>query len=367
MSEKLSVVSLFSGGGGLDLGFKKEGFDIIWANDFDRDTVKTYKVNLGDHIVYKSIDDVEMSEIPSSDIIIGGPPCQSFSLVGRRNVEDDRGKLVWKFLDIIKVKQPKIFVFENVTGLKSAKTPEGTYVLNDLITAFNTLGYEIKWKILNAADYGVPQRRKRLFIVGYKDKYKFDFPEPTHSEQEDLLLRKWISVDDALNDLGKPDLEGEVEYRTKPQNSYQLELRKHNPKKYVTEHIIPTMSELDKEIISHIRVGGNYMDVPDHVPSKRIKRFKQTGGRTTCYGRLSPNQPAYTINTFFNRPNVGCNIHYVEKRLITIREAMRLQSFPDDYILDSKTKRAKHSVVGNAVPPLLGAAIAKSVLSSLLK
>src|SRR5699024_7612673 len=112
------------------------------------------------------------------------------------------------------------------------------------------------------------------------------------------------------------------------------------------------------QIISYVKPGGNYMDVPESVPSNRIKNFKKTGGRTTCYGRLLPDKPSYTINTHFNRPNVGCNIHYSENRLISIREALRLQSFPDSYNTVSTTKRGYHTVVGNALPPLLSEKIA---------
>lgn len=139
-------------------------------------------------------------------------------------------------------------------------------------------------------------------------------------------------------------------------------MRKEN-KKTLSQHYYPQMSELDKQIISYVKPGGNYMDVPDFVPSKRIRKFKETGGRTTCYGRLLPSMPAYTINTHFNRPNVGCNIHYKENRLIIVREALRFQSFPDNYCVVSKTKRGLHTVVGNAVLPLLTYAIAKQLRS----
>lgn len=362
---KPTVVSLFSGGGGLDLGFKNRGFDIIWAIDNDKDAVSSYQENLGKHIIQEDITRVSEEDIPEADVVIGGPPCQSFSLVGKRRMDDDRGKLVWQYMRIINKIKPKMFVFENVIGLKSAKTSEGTLVINDLITAFNELGYKVKWEVLNAADYGVPQRRKRIFLVGTREGVNFEFPIPTHNEQGNNGKEKWVSVEEALEDLPSPNETGETEYDTKALNDYQRKMRKNNSSNYITDHITPTLSDLDKLIISYIPVGGNYMNVPDSVPSKRIKKFKETGGRTTCYGRLRPEMPSYTINTHFNRPNVGCNIHYKEKRLITIREALRLQSFPDDYRIKSSTKRGKHTVVGNAVPPILSEAIAIKVLESL--
>lgn len=124
---------------------------------------------------------------------------------------------------------------------------------------------------------------------------------------------------------------------------------------------MPRLSELDKYIICHVRPGGNYMDIPPDVKSVRIRRLQKEGGHTTCYGRLSPDKPSYTINTYFNRPNVGCNIHYSEDRLITVREALRLQSFPDSYKIVSSSKQGRNLIVGNAVPPLLAEVIAKEL------
>ena len=129
----------------------------------------------------------------------------------------------------------------------------------------------------------------------------------------------------------------------------------------ITEHFIPTMSKLDKYIISCVKPGGNYMDIPEDVKSERIRRLQKEGGHTTCYGRLDPNMPSYTINTYFNRPNVGCNIHYEENRLITVREALRLQSFPDSYKIISRSKQGRNLIVGNAVPPLLARVVAKEL------
>ena len=132
-------------------------------------------------------------------------------------------------------------------------------------------------------------------------------------------------------------------------------------KDLVTEHFMPRMSELDKYRCSHVKPGGNYNDIPKDVPSKRIKRLQREGGHTTCYGRMLPDEPSYTINTYFNRPNVGCNIHYSQDRLITVREALRLQSFPDSYQIISSSKQGRNLIVGNAVPPLLAEVIAREL------
>lgn len=353
----IDTISLFSGGGGLDLGFKKSGFNIVYAIDIDKAAVESYKENIDSNIILEDLLKIDLNSLPKAQVVIGGPPCQSFSLVGKRDVNDDRSDLVWRYLEIIQHVQPEYFVFENVVGLKSAKTPKGTRVIDDLSEAFEEIGYTISIETLNAADYGVPQRRKRVIIVGSRAGNMFEFPSKTHNEDGVNGLEKWVSAEEALGDLGEATMEGKSNYSSPAQNSYQEKMRENNDDT-VSQHFYPQMSDLDMQIISYVKPGGNYMDVPDSVPSNRIKKFKETGGRTTCYGRLLPTKPAYTINTHFNRPNVGCNIHFNQNRLITVREALRFQSFPDNYKIVSTTKRGFHTVVGNAVPPLLAEVIA---------
>ena len=154
------------------------------------------------------------------------------------------------------------------------------------------------------------------------------------------------------------DENGSVTYLEMPKTEYQKRMR--NGEK-VTEHFMPQMSELDKYIVEHVKPGGNYMDIPSDVNSSRIRRLQRDGGHTTCYGRMKPDEPSYTINTYFNRPNVGCNIHYRENRLITVREALRLQSFPDSYVVVSSSKQGRNLIVGNAVPPMLAEVMAKEL------
>lgn len=358
LSKVMNVISLFSGGGGLDLGFIMEGYKVIWAIDNNKNAVETYKANIGKHIICADINQIEISKIPHADVVIGGPPCQSFSLAGNRNVEDERGQLVWKYIHIIKKIKPKAFVFENVTGLLSAKNSQDQKIIELLKIAFNEIGYTIEQQVMNAADYGVPQRRKRVIIVGLENG-KFEFPTPTHCE-DGIHLKRYVSVKDALSDLPDAidDENGTVSYRIPAQNEFQNYVRRDTA---ITEHFIPKMSKLDEYIVQHVKPGGNYMDIPTEVSSSRIRRLQMNGGHTTCYGRLAPDKPAYTINTYFNRPNVGCNIHYREDRLITVREALRLQSFPDDYRIISTSKQGRNLIVGNAVPPLLASVIARKL------
>ena len=356
----LKVVSLFSGGGGLDIGFKSAGYDIIWAIDNNANAAATYKENIGEHIVCADITQIDINQIPKADIVIGGPPCQSFSLAGNRHVEDARGQLVWKYIQIIDHIKPKAFVFENVTGLLSAKNSKKEKIIDLLKAAFEQIVSSITLQVLNAADYGVPQQRKRVIIVGLKDASVYTFPMPTHNANG-VGLKKYVSVKEALGDLGTAtsDENGSAQYTSPPQNELQNKMR--GESLGVTEHFIPKMSALDKFICKHVKPGGNYMDIPSNVNSSRIRRLQKEGGHTTCYGRMDPSKPSYTINTYFNRPNVGCNIHYSEDRLITVREALRLQSFPDSYRIVSSSKQGRNLIVGNAVPPMLAEIIAISL------
>lgn len=352
--KKIKVVSLFSGCGGLDLGFKQSGYDIIWANDILKDACETYRLNIGDHIFCEDIIKIDKNIIPKADIVIGGPPCQSFSLVGKRNPKDDRSNLVWSYLEVLQRVKPKVFILENVTGILSAKNPDGSKVLDNLVEAFNELGYTTSIFKLNAADFGVPQRRVRVFIVGNKKKTKISEPKKSHSEES------WVSAFEALSDLSDTTENGIGKYIKKPKGEFQELMRKGQNGKFDL-HFTPYASKKDQELIDHIPPGGNYMDVPDEISTKRILNFKKTGGRTTTYGRLSKDNPSYTLNTHFNRLNVGCNIHYEKERLISLREGLRIQSFPDSFEVLSSNKRNFYVQIGNAVPPLLAKAWADHI------
>lgn len=178
----MKVVSLFSGAGGLDLGFINAGFDIIWANDNYHDAVETYKINIGQHIVEKEIQDIKTDDIPDGEIVIGGFPCQGFSVANQnRNEHDERNKLYIEYLRVISDKKPKYFLAENVKGILSLAKGK---VFDMIITDFKRAGYNVQYKLLNAADYGVPQRRERVFIFGIRNdlEKEFDFPNQEYSQ-----------------------------------------------------------------------------------------------------------------------------------------------------------------------------------------
>jgi len=362
---KPTVASLFSGIGGLDLGFEWAGCDVVWASDICAIAGRSYPLNFGRPAITADILNLDVDQIPNTDVIIGGPPCQSFSLVGRRNADDPRGRLVFRFLDIIAAKRPRAFVMENVPGMASAMI-EGKRLPEVLSRLFQRLGYHVSIMKLNAADYLVPQLRKRIFIVGSLDA-PIAAPDPDEFARVcyDLDLSSYDNgVGAAILDLGTPTQKGDRANYVSEGSAFSRILR--GSLTTVSLHEYPRMSETDRKLVSFIPPGGNYKDVPDRHSTSRIMRFKETGGRTSTYGRLHPERPSFTVNTYFRRPNVGANFHPVEERLITVREAMRLQSLPDRVeIAAGGAQDSRNALIGNAVPPLLAQAVAREVLKSI--
>lgn len=361
-----TAAGLFVGCGGMDYGFKEAGYDLIWANDIQEDACETYNRFIHPHAVAGDIWEL-IDQVPMVDIIIGGPPCQAFSLVGKRAEDDPRAQLVFAYAKVIERILPRAFVMENVPGLAASKV-DGKRLPVLLAERFTRLGYHVEIIKLRAIEFFVPQKRERIVMIGFKPKSKetsLSFPSP--QEFARLLgfptLPMPVSARDALDDLPAPLAEksyNPLEYACAAQSAYaKLMRRKANGK--VSLQLMPTMSEKDREFVRHIPPGGNYTNIPDYVATGRILKFKKTGGRTTTYGRLHPDRPAYTINTFFNRPNVGANYHYAQERLITPREALRLQSFPDDFEPVFKSQRSLHMQIGNAVPPLMARGIAEAL------
>lgn len=362
---KLTVASFFCGIGGLDLGFEWAGCDVVWASDISPIAGQSYPLNFSRPAMVADILDLDIDAIPETDVIIGGPPCQSFSLVGRRRPDDPRGRLVFRYLEIIAAKRPRAFVMENVPGMASAMIDgERLHVL--LVRSFEELGYHVTTMMLNAAEYLVPQLRKRLFIVGTLNA-RVQKPDPVE------FARCAYGIDAeshdngtgaALLDLGRPTAKrARAVYRSSG-SAFSRIMR--GAVETVSLHEHPQMSETDRKLVSFIPPGGNYRDVPDEHSTSRIMRFKSTGGRTSTYGRLHPDRPSFTVNTYFRRPNVGSNFHPVEDRLITVREAMRLQSLPDRFeIAPGGAQDARNALIGNAVPPLLAHAVARQVAATL--
>jgi len=361
-----TVVSLFAGIGGLDLGFVREGFDLVWANELLKNAAASYELNLHTPVTVGRLEEIETARLPRADVVIGGPPCQSFSLVGLRRANDPRGRLVFTFLDVVKELRPRAFVMENVPGI-AASLVDGRRLPDVLVGEFEALGYAVTKMRLLATDFMVPQMRRRLFLVGHIGReIRTPDPERFHSDRLGVDAGEAkISAHAALGDLGSCVARGErSRYRSEP-SSWLARYFRAAQAEDVSLHECPRMSATDRVLIAHIPPGGNYRDVPDAVATQRILKFKASGGRSTTYGRLHPDRPSHTVNTYFRRPNVGTNFHYSEDRLLTPREAMRLQSLPDDFELVYSSQDERNALIGNAVPPLMAQAVAWTVRAAL--
>lgn len=347
MKNKLNAIDLFCGCGGLSYGFEKAGYNILLGIDNDSKALETFELNhYGAKSICGDITEVTYEEDikpligdQKIDVIIGGPPCQGMSLSGPRKFDDPRNKLYLSYIRLVKEIQPKAFVIENVPGLVGLF---GGQIKDSIIEKFTEMGYQIQYKILCAADYGVPQNRKRVVFVGIK-KGEFVYPE---------ICENKVSCSMALSDL--PTLEDELgeevlDYLTQPQNEYQKIMRDNS--EVVKNHIAANHSDRVKKIISLVPDGGNYKDLPDEYINSRNFHVAWT--------RFASDKPAPTIDTGHRH-----HFHYKYNRVPTVRECARLQSFPDDFIfLGNKTQQFRQ--VGNAVPPLMAQCIAEQLKKAL--
>lgn len=347
MNNKIAAIDLFCGCGGLSYGFEKAGIDILLGIDNDKTALEVFEKNhkntksiCGDitQISYENIKNIIGEQ--TIDLIIGGPPCQGMSLSGPRKFDDPRNKLYLSYIRLVEEINPKAFVIENVPGLVSLFKGQ---IKDSIISKFEKMGYTVKYKILCAADYGVPQNRKRVIFVGLKNG-SFDFDKIKH---KDL-----VTCEMALSDL--PPLIDELgeeisDYEFNPVNSYQELMRINSDK--VHNHVAASHSEKVKKIISLVPDGGNYKDLPEE--------FINTRNFHVAWTRFRSDKPAPTIDTGHRH-----HFHYKYNRVPTVRECARLQSFPDDFIFKgNKTQQFRQ--VGNAVPPLMAQAIAEEVVKYL--
>lgn len=344
---KNKIIDLFCGCGGLSLGFEMAGFEPVAAIDMWSDAVKTYNHNQGKEIaqcedIHNWTEEYLKELNHNGDIVgvVGGPPCQGYSTVGTRDVNDPRNHLYLEYCRIVKTVSPDFFVLENVRGLT---TLAGGAFKDDIIKRFGDLGYTVEFDIKNAADYGVPQNRYRAFFVGIKNK-KFVFP-PEH--------KVTISCSQALSDLptlNEEDGLNEVhDYVCAPQNDFQRKMRERSSK--ILNHQITVHTEQTKDIISKIPDGGSIKDLP--------REYWEVRKYNKAFERMGSDRPSNTVDTGHRN-----YFHYSENRIPTARENARLQSFPDDFeILGTKTSQYKQ--IGNAVPPLLAYEIAKAIKEQL--
>lgn len=354
----MNVIDLFCGCGGFSQGFISAGFNVALGIDMWSDATVTFKHNHPSAnvinqditlVTAQDILDVAGMEANEVDVIIGGPPCQGFSISGKRMIDDPRNKLYKSFVEMVRDIKPKIFVMENVPGLVSmAKGAIKEQILSD----FRELGYNVEAKILTASDYGVPQARRRVFFVGInpekiKNTKSFSFPVATHGTQEGLI--PFVTCRDALSDLdfiGDTDLLPEVSsYRIPAQSNYQALMRQNSDR--LLNHVTTIHTQKTRDIIAMVPDGGNYKSLPEELWATRKVHIAWT--------RMASDKPCFTIDTGHNH-----HFHYRANRVPTVRESARIQSFPDGFeFIGIKTSQLKQ--VGNAVPPLMAKAVAAEV------
>lgn len=349
-NEKLNVLDLFSGAGGLSRGFMDAGFNVVLGVDFDDAALKTFQKNHGEADIMKLDlfnhenlniikEYLEQKKI-EIDVLIGGPPCQGYSLAGLREENDDRNTLYEAMVKFARMIKPKVIILENVPGLLTLFQGKGA---KRIMEDFSDLGYIMKNQVLYAPEYGVPQIRKRVFFVGVLPEYgDFEYPKPFVDSQN------FISCEDAIGDL--PSLEdnqgSEIgEYEVLPQTIYQEVMRQNSEILY--NHLGTHHEEKTINLISMVPEGKNYKS----LPSPYNTMFKYNEALTRYHSK----KPSLTINTGHRS-----HFHYKWNRIPTVRESARLQSFPDDFIFYGN-KSQQYRQVGNAVPPLLGKVVALQV------
>lgn len=342
MYNKHTFIDLFSGCGGLSLGFEMAGFTSILAIDNWKDALVTYSYNrknaktlCGD---LSTIDPYKIKKeynIFDVDVIIGGPPCQGFSVAGKRIIEDERNRLYKAFVEFVACFHPKAFVMENVPNILSIG---GGVVRKSIIDDFEKLGYKVSVQILTASDYGVPQNRRRAVFVGLADGREFLFPKPLEKEK--------VTSFEALSDLTEETIEEGMPYPKEPMCDFQRYARKDSAGVY--NHEITIHNDKTKKIIAMVPDGGNYKDLPEELQQTRKVHIAWT--------RLCSTKPSFTIDCGHNH-----HFHYKYNRVPTARESARLQSFPDRFIfIGNKGSQLKQ--IGNAVPPLMAKAISKQLI-----
>lgn len=366
----MNVIDLFAGVGGLSTGFRKAGFNIVLANEIDKSIAVSYEKNHKETIMIN--DDIK-NILPKLDnlkekidVIIGGPPCQGFSMAGARIrenkanefLDDPRNYLFRNYFQIVQKIEPTFFVMENVPGMLSMKGGRIIEEIEKLFTDesnFKNGRYYIYKKVLNAHDYGVPQERHRLIIFG--SKYKVNYEKIFEKTKKRMVINCQIvthNIYDAISDLNYLSSgEGEFEqnYLNSPLTDYQRERRKESLKLF--NHVSTHHSANAVDRISRLQQGGRRLDLEEGTSIKSV--------HSGAYGRMRWNEPAKTIITRFDTPSSGVYIHPEQNRTITPREAARLQSFDDDYIFYGK-KSSIIKQIGNAVPPLLAFYLANVVL-----
>lgn len=329
MNKKIKVVSLFAGCGGLDLGFEKADYDIIWANEYDKDIWATYRLNhKSTFLDTRSITEINEDEVPECDGIIGGPPCQSWSEGGaKRGLNDSRGRLFFDYIRILKAKQPLFFLAENVSGMLLDRHAEA---LGNIKESFKNAGYKLSFKMVNACDYGVPQDRKRVFFVGLRNDldFEFQFPRP---------IGKKMTLRDAIGDLPDDPLP-------------------------VANGIIHEKQQT--QVPNHEYMTGGFSSI--YMSRNRVRSWDEVSFTIQAQARQAPIHPQAPKMTFVseNKREFKKGEEKLYRRL-SVRECARIQTFPDDFVFLYDNIAMGYKMIGNAVPVNLAYEMAKAIRSQL--
>ena len=323
----MDIVSFFSGAGGLDLGFQKAGFNVIWANEYDKQIWKTYETNHPQTVLDKrNIVDIPLKEVPECDGIIGGPPCQSWSEAGTlKGIEDKRGQLFFDFIRILEAKQPKFFLAENVSGMLHTKHSEALKKIKELFRNAG-IGYELSFEMLNACDYDVPQDRKRVFFIGIRKDLNFKFRFPT------VKFPK-ITLRDSIDDL----------------------------KNNVLPALLYNETNSDKCFVpNHEYMIGDFSAI--FMSRNRVRSWNEQSFTIQAGGRHAPIHPQAPRMKFVEQDVrvFEPGKEYLYRRL-SIRECARIQTFPDDFIFQYESVPVGYKMIGNAVPVNLAKCLAENL------
>ena len=326
----MNLVSLFTGAGGLDLGFKNAGFNTIWANEYDKAIWDTFSLNFSDvHLDKRSITAIDTSEIPPCVGIIGGPPCQSWSEAGAlRGIEDARGKLFYEYIRILEAKQPLFFLAENVSGILMERHRPA---FKNILKQFRAMGYNVSYELLNSHDYGVPQARKRVIIVGYHKSMgkSFEFPKPIGDKP---------NLRDAIGDMGEPEPSTEKN-------------RANNPE--------------DLEFLNHEYMTGGFSTI--YMSRNRVRSWDEPSFTIQAGGRHAPIHPKapkmLPVETDKKKFVPGKEDLY---RRLSVRECARIQTFPDSFEFVYKGIGDGYKMIGNAVPVNMAFHIARAIAEDLV-
>ncbi|OMB94513.1 hypothetical protein A5732_13680 [Mycobacterium colombiense] len=372
---------MYCGAGGLTEGFRNAGYEVGFALDWDPDSCETYKKNHpATYVANAPITDytpkqIEMLAGGPVDVVLGGPSCQSFSTAGRRTRwvgEGDARNDLWEHMfEIVRYLKPKAFLMENVPGLLYFKS--GSFG-EKILRRFSEEGYTVRKEILLAADWGVPQRRRRLFLVGIRGTTGFKFPEPTHlggwrrdslelweQKRQERGLLEHLTVWDAIGDLPRLDAsQGPTnKYALKANEATSIALTLRKGSRSLRDHEVSAMSPETRRLIRYVPAGGTWRDIPPHQLPERYWGMRRTDS-TNLLGRLDASLPAYTITTQYNNVTTGCFTHPIEDRSLSVREGARIQTFRDTYeFIGSLHSRCRQ--IGNAVPPLLAQVLAHAI------